>query len=617
MLKRLLPLVVILAIGGGVYWYTSRPITSITLTGTVTTNEIVVSPQIGGRIERLLVNEGDVVTKDQLVAVLAPAELQQERAYYNASVEGAGSQVAESEAALRLQERQTTDQIKQAQATLAAVEAQHQAAQAQLEDARLALERQQRMMKDGVGTQELLDRARTAADVARSQLAALAKQVDAQRSTVALAEANAEQVSVRRSQVSVNRQQQAAATAQRAKADVRLAYTEIHAPIAGIVDVRVALPGEVVNPGQPVVTLVNPDDLWVRADVEETYIDRIKVGDKMRIRLPSGDEIQGEVFFRRRRCRLRDAARREPHQARHQDVRDPAQGGQQGPPAGRGHDHLRRAAPLLGNSAMATIEVKSIVKKFGDFTAVDGVSFTVESGEVFGLLGPNGAGKSTLIRMLVTLLPPTSGSAAINGFDVVKRSDDVRRSIGVIPQAMTSDLELTVEENLLIFAKLYGVPRVKRTKLMAELLEAVELTQWADKPVKNLSGGMRRRVEIARGLVHEPKVFFLDEPTTGLDPVSRTGAWAMLQKIKAERDLTVLLTTHYMDEADKLCDRIAIVDHGKLVALDTPAGLKASIPSDNPEKTTLDDVFVHYAGRDLRDALQAPSAADSPFALRR
>jgi len=299
MLKRLLPLVVILAIGGGVYWYTSRPVTSITLTGTVTTNEIVVSPQIGGRIERLLVNEGDVVTKDQLVAVLAPAELQQERAYYNASVEGAGSQVAESEAALRLQERQTTDQIKQAQATLAAVEAQHQAAQAQLEDARLALERQQRMMKDGVGTQELLDRARTSADVARSQLAALAKQVDAQRSTVALAEANAEQVSVRRSQVSVNRQQQAAAAAQRAKADVRLAYTEIHAPISGIVDVRVALPGEVVNPGQPVVTLVNPDDLWVRADVEETYIDRIKVGDKMRIRLPSGEEIQGEVFFRR------------------------------------------------------------------------------------------------------------------------------------------------------------------------------------------------------------------------------------------------------------------------------------------------------------------------------
>jgi ABC-2 type transport system ATP-binding protein len=265
---------------------------------------------------------------------------------------------------------------------------------------------------------------------------------------------------------------------------------------------------------------------------------------------------------------------------------------------------------------VSTIEVNSIVKKFGDFTAVDGVSFKVEAGEIFGLLGPNGAGKSTLIRMLVTLLPPTSGSAAINGFDVVKKADDVRRSIGVIPQAMTSDLELTVEENLSIFAKLYGVPRAKRNKLIAELIAAVELTQWADKPVKNLSGGMRRRVEIARGLVHEPRVFFLDEPTTGLDPVSRTGAWAMLEKIKSERDLTVLLTTHYMDEADKLCDRIAIVDHGKLVALDTPARLKASIPGAS-EKTTLDDVFVHYAGRDLRDALQAPSAADSPFVIRR
>src|SRR5678815_6123477 len=147
------------------------------------------------------------------------------------------------------------------------------------------------------------------------------------------------------------------------------------------------------------------------------------------------------------------------------------------------------------------IEVRDIVKKFGDFTAVNGISFAVKDGEIFGLLGPNGAGKSTLIRMMVTLLPPTSGTAIINGFDVAKNSDDVRRSIGVIPQAMTSDLELSVYENLLIFAKLYGVPRDTRTRLIAELLEAVELTQWADKPVKNLSGGMRRRVEIARGLV--------------------------------------------------------------------------------------------------------------------
>jgi ABC-2 type transport system ATP-binding protein len=328
---------------------------------------------------------------------------------------------------------------------------------------------------------------------------------------------------------------------------------------------------------------------------------------------------------------------------------------------------------------MPAIDVRRIVKKFGDFTAVNGVEFAVEPGEIFGLLGPNGAGKSTLIRMLTTLLPPTAGTALVNGFDIVAGADDVRRSIGVIPQALTSDLELSVEENLIIFAKLYGVPRAKRLRLIDELLEAVELTQWRTAPVKNLSGGMRRRVEIARGLVHEPRIFFLDEPTTGLDPVSRVAVWEMLRKIKSERDLTVLLTTHYMDEADKLCDRIAIVDHGELKALDSPLKLKTSIPSKNTvevsfsdvpagwterlqrlpdvdavsaqdhvfristrngpattlalmqdaarsaiavqslsvQSTTLDDVFVHYTGRGLRDELQAPSAQDSPFMLRR
>src|SRR5579864_3195203 len=227
------------------------------------------------------------------------------------------------------------------------------------------------------------------------------------------------------------------------------------------------------------------------------------------------------------------------------------------------------------------IEVRNIVKTFGDFTAVKGITFSVEEGEIFGLLGPNGAGKSTLIRMMTTLLVPTSGTAIINGFDVVKDSDGVRQSIGVIPQALTSDLELSVEENLIIFAKLYGVPRQKRERLIRDLLESVELTQWRFAQVKHLSGGMRRRVEIARGLVHEPRIFFLDEPTTGLDPVSRVAVWEMLQKIKSERDLTVLLTTHYMDEADKLCDRIAIVDHGELKALDAPLKLKMSIPGKN------------------------------------
>jgi ABC-2 type transport system ATP-binding protein len=328
---------------------------------------------------------------------------------------------------------------------------------------------------------------------------------------------------------------------------------------------------------------------------------------------------------------------------------------------------------------MSAIDVRNIVKKFGDFTAVKGISFMVEEGEIFGLLGPNGAGKSTLIRMLTTLLPPSAGTALVNGYDIATQSDGVRHSIGVIPQAMTSDLELSVEENLLFYAKLYGVPRDKRARLMNELLEAVELTEWRHKQVKNLSGGMRRRVEIARGLVHEPRIFFLDEPTTGLDPVSRVHVWEMLKRIKASRDLTVLVTTHYMDEADKLCDRIAIVDHGELKALNSPLTLKASIPSRNVleasfsaipagwetalaalpgvddvtrhdqvfrlasangpattlglmaaaerarvdvvslavQSTTLDDVFMHYTGRALRDALQEPSAQDSPFMIRR
>jgi ABC-2 type transport system ATP-binding protein len=230
---------------------------------------------------------------------------------------------------------------------------------------------------------------------------------------------------------------------------------------------------------------------------------------------------------------------------------------------------------------MHAIEVDNIQKRFGDFQAVDGLNFDVASGEVFGLLGPNGAGKSTLIRMLTTLVPPTAGTARVNGFDIVRAPNDVRRSIGVIPQAMTSDLDLSANENMGIFAKLYGIPREKRHRVIKELLAAVDLEQWADKPVKMFSGGMRRRLEIARGLVHEPKIFFLDEPTTGLDPVSRVAVWEMLVRLKSERDLTILMTTHYMDEADKLCDRIAIVDHGKIAALDSPLKLKASIPGKN------------------------------------
>jgi ABC-2 type transport system ATP-binding protein len=326
---------------------------------------------------------------------------------------------------------------------------------------------------------------------------------------------------------------------------------------------------------------------------------------------------------------------------------------------------LRPSVPSA--DAPKAIEVEHIVKKYGDFTAVNDVTFDVKEGEIFGLLGPNGAGKSTLIRMMTTLIPITAGKARIAGHDVASDPDDARRAIGVIPQALTSDIDLTVEENISIYAKLYDVPAKQRKQNIDELLEMVDLTKWRDAQTKTLSGGMRRRLEIARGLVHNPRIFFLDEPTTGLDPVSRVAVWEMLTNIKSKRQLTILITTHYMDEADRLCDRIAIVDHGKLVALDTPASLKASVPGSNVieaqfehppadweqklhslnsvtsvqaegadmyrvltsngsrtttelvemavqagvpvktlsvQNTTLDDVFVHYTGRQLRDELQ-------------
>jgi ABC-2 type transport system ATP-binding protein len=228
---------------------------------------------------------------------------------------------------------------------------------------------------------------------------------------------------------------------------------------------------------------------------------------------------------------------------------------------------------------MLDVEVDNLTKYFGDFCAVNGLSFSVEHGEVFGLLGPNGAGKSTLIRMLTTLVPPTSGSARIMGFDVLRHANDVRQCIGVIPQAMTSDLDLSADENMRIFAKLYGIPREKRRRTIAELLDAVDLAQWADKPVKMFSGGMRRRLEIARGLVHEPKIFFLDEPTTGLDPQNRHALWDYLRGLNDD-GVTVFLTTQYLEEADELAHRLAIIDHGKIVAEGTPQELKGQIGGD-------------------------------------
>jgi multidrug resistance efflux pump len=297
-LVRLLIILIILAAAVAGYWYSQQTPPFLTLTGVVTTHEVVASSQIAGRIGELRVVEGDRVTKDQVLAVLQPDELREERAFYEHSAEGLGSQVREGEAALRLQERQTRDQIAQAEATLASTESQQAAVNAELENARISLARTQRMLKDGIGTAEQLDQASTNHEVAKSRVAALAKQIDAQKASVALARSSAEEIAIKRSQLTGQRQQQQAATAQRAKADVRLAYTEIHSPIAGIVDVRAAHQGEVVTPGQPVVTLINPDDLWVRVDVEETYIDRVKLDDTLTVRLPSGDERQGTVIYR-------------------------------------------------------------------------------------------------------------------------------------------------------------------------------------------------------------------------------------------------------------------------------------------------------------------------------
>jgi len=230
----------------------------------------------------------------------------------------------------------------------------------------------------------------------------------------------------------------------------------------------------------------------------------------------------------------------------------------------------------LVQNAPPAIEVSHIVKRYGDFEAVKDVSFSVADGEIFGLLGPNGAGKSTLIRMMTTLIPLTGGRAIVAGHDVAKEADAVRRTIGVIPQALTSDPDLTVEENLSIYAKLYSVPKAERIHNIAEVLEAVDLTKWRGAQVKTLSGGMRRRVEIARGLVHNPRIFFLDEPTTGLDPQARRQLRELIEQFKLA-GRTILLTTHYMDEAERLCDRVAIMDHGKVIALGTPRELVASI----------------------------------------
>ncbi len=315
---------------------------------------------------------------------------------------------------------------------------------------------------------------------------------------------------------------------------------------------------------------------------------------------------------------------------------------------------------------MSLIRLEGLTKKFNGLTAVNSVSFEVKEGEIFGFLGPNGAGKTTTISMLATLLKPTGGAAFVNGFDITKDRDDVRRSIGIVFQDPSLDEELTAEENMDFHGRLYHIERGKRAAKIAELLELVELSDRKGDLVKTFSGGMRRRLEIARGLMHEPKVLFLDEPTLGLDPQTRNHIWEYIEGLNREKNVTIILTTHYMEEADRLASRVAIIDKGKIIALDTPKNLKDGVGGDvitvetkdgqaliskiegelwhkgaqahdgfltisvtdaekhvadiarialgggleirsiNLRKPTLEDVFLHYTGRTIRDG-----AADS------
>jgi ABC-2 type transport system ATP-binding protein len=305
---------------------------------------------------------------------------------------------------------------------------------------------------------------------------------------------------------------------------------------------------------------------------------------------------------------------------------------------------------------MPIIEIKNLTKKYNGLVAVDSLNLEVQEGEIFGLLGPNGAGKTTTLMMLTTLVKPTSGTALVGGFDIVKNPGDVRRSIGIVFQDPSSDEILTGYENLKLHGMLYGMPAKLREERIKEVLELVELTERKNDLVKKYSGGMRRRLEMARGLMHHPKILFLDEPTLGLDPQTREHIWKYVDDLVHKEKITVIITTHYMDEADKLCDRLAIIDHGKISALDSPAKLKQVVGGDvvvlktqNPNLEnikklefvkkiqtkdnivsltvtnagenlpeilaaigkvesvevhlpTLEDVFLHYTGRAIREA---------------
>jgi ABC-2 type transport system ATP-binding protein len=242
------------------------------------------------------------------------------------------------------------------------------------------------------------------------------------------------------------------------------------------------------------------------------------------------------------------------------------------------------------------LQTLELTRRFEKFTAVDNLNISVTAGEVFGLLGPNGAGKSTVIKMLTTLLPVSSGKAYLAGYDVTRQPDAVRRVIGYVPQALSADGTLTGYENLLIFSKLYDIPPRRRKQQISEVLEFMGLEDVAHQLVRTFSGGLIRKLEIAQAILHQPQILFLDEPTVGLDPVARTQVWQLVQQLRREYGTTIFLTTHFLEEADNLCNRVVIMNQGKEIITGSPSELKAVI--EKPD-ATLDDVFIHYAGNQL------------------
>jgi ABC-2 type transport system ATP-binding protein len=246
--------------------------------------------------------------------------------------------------------------------------------------------------------------------------------------------------------------------------------------------------------------------------------------------------------------------------------------------------------------AKTVIAAKDVVKRFGDITAVDNISFEVKEGEIFAFLGPNGAGKSTTIKMLTTMLRPTSGELKLAGHDVTRERDSARKAFGIVFQDPSLDEELSAYENMHLHATLYGIPKSDQPGRIQEMLELVDLWQRKDSMIKTFSGGMRRRLEIARGLLHEPRILFLDEPTLGLDTQTRNLMWSYVKRLSDEKGMTIFFTTHYLDEAEEVAERIAIIDHGKIVATGTTPEL-----TEQTETKTLEEAYLKLTGSDIRD----------------